>query len=135
MLKTPRPPIKKIAKCQSMEVYNQHVAPISSVPKNLLLVLDPMKKLATPPHLLPTRACKSKVSEINKVFLGNNVTTLRVRMKKRRKQAPHQEADVHTIVEDGVVIGVSGHDIMPPLLVTKIVDPFQKGNGKGEANA
>jgi hypothetical protein len=56
-------------------------------------------------------------------------------MKKRKQQAPRQEVDVHTIVEDGVVIGVSGHDIMPSLLVTKIVDPFQKGSGKGEANA
>ncbi len=63
------------------------------------------------------------------------MTTLRVRMKKRKQQAPRQEVDVHTIVEDGVVIGVSGHDIMPSLLVTKIVDPFQKGSGKGEANA
>ncbi len=31
-----------------------------------------MKKLASPPHLLLTRACKSKVSKINDVFLGDN---------------------------------------------------------------
>jgi UDP-N-acetylglucosamine:LPS N-acetylglucosamine transferase len=58
-----------------------------------------------------------------------------MRMKKRKQQAPHQEVNVHTIVKDGVAIIVSGHDIMPPLLITKIVDFFQKGSGKGEANA
>jgi hypothetical protein len=31
-----------------------------------------MKKLAAPPHLFPARACKSKVSKINDVSLGNN---------------------------------------------------------------
>ncbi len=38
-------------------------------------------------------------------------------------------------MEDGVVARISGHDIMPPFLLTKISDLFQEGVGKGEASA
>jgi hypothetical protein len=94
-----------------------------------------MKKLATPPHLLPARACKSKVSKINDVSLGDNSDTFKNEEEEEETTSSPQEADVHTIVEDGVVARVSGHDITPPPLLTKIIDPFQEGSRKGEANA
>ncbi len=94
-----------------------------------------MKKLATPPQLLHARACKSKVSEINDVSSSNNSDTSKSEDEEEKTTSSPQEADVHTIVEDGVATRVSGHDITPPPLLTIIIDPFQEGSRKGEVNA
>jgi hypothetical protein len=94
-----------------------------------------MKKLATPSRLLLATACKSKVSKINDVSLGDNSDNFENEDEEEETTSSPQEADVHTVVEDGVATRVSGHDITPPPLLTKIIDPFQEGNGKGDARA
>ncbi len=93
--------------------------------------MDPMKKLVTPPHLLPTRACKSKVFEINDVSSGDNSDNFENEDEEEETTSSPQEVDVHTIVENGVPVGVNGHDITPPFLLTKLLILFRKG----EANA
>ncbi len=79
-----------------------------------------MKKLATSPHCLPSRACKSNVLEvlrINDVCSSNDSDSFEEE-DVGETTSSHQEIDVQKVVENGLAA------IMPRPLEPKTIDAF-----------